>query len=229
LFVVIFRTIILFSIVFVVVRLMGKRQIAQMQPYEIAILIMISALAAIPMEDIGMPLFNSMIPILMLFAFQVLIAFFSQKSEKARSILCGRPSIVVENGKILENELRDMRMNINELQEMLRVQGYPNISEVEFAIFETNGQLSVVPKSQNRPVTPGDLDLETEYEGLPYPLVVDGNVNYHNLAKAGLNEDWLKRELAKFNIHDLQEVLLANLDTSGNLYFQTKNKKEKLN
>ncbi len=225
-FVVMFRTIILFSLVFVVVRLMGKRQIAQMQPYEIAILIMISALAAIPMEDLGMPLFNSIIPIIMLFTFQILIAFISQKSEKARSVLCGRPSVVVENGTILENELRNMRMNINELQEMLRVQGYANLSEVEFAIFETNGQLSVVPKSQNRPVTPEDLNLDTSYEGLPYPLIIDGNINYENLNKAGLNEDWLRRELSQFGIKDLKDVLLVSLDTRGNLYYQTKTRKE---
>ncbi len=223
-FVVMLRTIILFSIVLAVMRIMGKRQIGQMQPYEIAILIMISALAAIPMEDIGIPLLNSIIPIVMLFSFQILISFFSQKSERIRALLCGRPSVIIENGKILEKEMKKMRMNISELQEMLRVQGYANLSEVEFAIFETNGQLSVVPKSQSRPVTPQDLNLSTSYEGLPYPLIIDGNVNRHNLSKLKLNQEWLKGELKRFGIESEQEVLLASLDTQGRLFFQKKTK-----
>jgi len=222
LLIVILRTLILLTLIMVVMRVMGKRQIGQMQPYEISILIIISALAAIPMEDIGMPLINAIIPILILFSFQIIIAYVSQKSEKMRSLLCGRPSVVIENGNIVESELKNLRMNINELHEVLRVQGSFNISDVEFAIFETNGQLSVIPKSQSRPVTPADINLETSYEGLPYPLIVDGNINYENLQKAQLNEAWIKRELSRHGIKNLSQVLLASLDTQGNLFFQRK-------
>ncbi len=220
--VVILRTLILFVLVVVVMRLMGKRQIGQLQPYELAVLIMVSALAAIPMEDIGIPLINSIIPIALLLSFQVLVSFSAQKSERVRAMLCGRPSVVIMNGKIMEAELKNLRVNINDLLEQLRIAGYSNIAEVEFAIMETNGELSVVSKSQYRPVKPKDIGISTSYEGLPYPLVIDGNVNYENLSKVKLDELWLKEELAKFGMTSFQEVLFASLDTEGNLYYQRK-------
>ncbi|HHX86928.1 MAG TPA: DUF421 domain-containing protein [Firmicutes bacterium] len=220
--VVIFRTLMLFVLVVTVMRLMGKRQIGQLQPYELAVLIMVSALAAIPMEDIGIPLINSIIPIVLLLSFQVLVSFSAQKSERVRAVLCGRPSVVIMNGKIMEAELKNLRVNINDLLEQLRIAGYPNISEVEFAIMETNGELSVVSKSQYRPLKPKDIGLSTSYEGLPYPLLIDGNVNYENLAKVKLDELWLKEELAKFGIRNFKQVLFASLDTEGNLYYQRK-------
>ncbi len=222
--VVILRTLILFVLVVAVMRLMGKRQIGQLQPYEVAVLIMVSALAAIPMEDIGIPLINSIIPIALLLSFQVLVSFSAQKSERVRAVLCGRPSVVIMNGKLMEPELKNLRVNINDLLEQLRIAGYPNLSEVEFAVMETNGGLSVVSKSQCRPVKPKDLGVPTPYEGLPYPLVIDGNVNYENLSKVKLDEIWLKGELAKFGITSFQQVLFASLDTEGNLYYQRKDK-----
>jgi uncharacterized membrane protein YcaP (DUF421 family) len=219
-----FRTLILFSLVVIAMRIMGKRQIGQLQPYELAVLIMISALAAIPMEDIAIPLFNSIIPIILLLAFQVLTSFAAQRSERVRAAVSGRPSILIKDGKIMESELRELHLNINDLLEQLRICGYQNISDVEFAVFETNGEVSVIPKSQCRPVQPRDLNLDTVYEGLPHPLIVDGNVNYENLGKVNLDELWLKNELAKFGIADLKEVLFASLDTEGKLYFQPKEK-----
>jgi uncharacterized membrane protein YcaP (DUF421 family) len=225
-FVVMFRTLILFALVVIAMRIMGKRQIGQLQPYELAVLIMISALAAIPMEDIAIPLFNSIIPIILLLAFQVLTSFAAQRSEKVRAAVSGRPSILVKDGKIMESELRELHLNINDLLEQLRICGYQNVSDVEFAVFETNGEISVIPKSQCRPVQPRDLNLDTVYEGLPYPLIVDGNVNYENLGKVKLDELWLKEELARFGIDDLKEVLFASLDTEGKLYYQQKEKKK---
>ena len=145
-FVVMFRTLILFGLVIVSMRIMGKRQIGQLQPYELAVLIMVSALAAIPMEDIAIPLFNSIIPIILLVVFQVVTSYAAQRSEKVRSVVCGRPSIIIQNGRIIESELREMHLNINDLLEQLRICGYHNITDVEFAIFETNGDLSVIPK-----------------------------------------------------------------------------------
>lgn len=220
--IVIFRTFILLALVILVIRVMGKRQVGQMQPYEIAILIMISALAAIPMEDIGIPLLNTMIPIVLLFSIQIVLSFVSLKSEGVRAALDGRPSIVVENGRISEEELRNQRVNINDLLELLRLAGYPHVQEVEYAILETNGSISVIPKSQWRPVTPADLALETSYEGLPYPLVADGIINYQNLRHVKLNEGWLREELAKLGYTRVQDVFFACLDTGGNLFVQSK-------
>ncbi len=224
-FVVMFRTLILFLLVIVSMRLMGKRQIGQLQPYELAVLIMVSALAAIPMEDVSIPLFNSIIPIIMLLSFQILVSFAAQKSEKIRAAVSGRPSVLIENGKIKEAELRELHLNINDLLEQLRICGYPNIDDVEFAIFETNGEITVIPKSQSRPVQPRDLGLPTNYEGLPHPLIIDGNVNYENLGKVKKDELWLKNELSRFGIHEIKDVLFASLDTEGRLYYQLKEKK----
>lgn len=221
-FVVIIRTVILYLLVFAAMRLMGKRQIGQLQPYELAVAIMISALAAFPMEDIGISLVNSIVPILLIVFAQVIVSVVSLKYKGARAFLCGKPSIVVSNGKVVESELRNLRVNINDLLEQLRLGGYPNIADVEFAVMETNGQLSVVPKSQNRPITPADLSIPTEYEGICHSVIVDGEVDYENLRSVGLTEDWLKTELSKFGIDNLKEVFFANLDTSGNLLFQKK-------
>lgn len=226
-FVVMLRTAILFTLVVLSIRLMGKRQVGQLQPFELAVLIMISALAAIPMEDIGIPLFNSIIPILLLFSFQVFLSLGALKSEKFRSAVSGRPSILVENGKIVESELKHLMININDLLEQLRIGGYYNLADIEFAIFETNGDLSIIPKSQNRPVTPRDLKIDTHYEGIPYPLIVDGNINKQNLQRINLDESWLKTELANFGINNIRNVLLATLDTEGRLLFQEKSAKEK--
>ena len=134
----------------------------------------------------------------------------------------GNPSIVVRNGKLDINELTKARYNINELLEQLRVKGYANIADVEFAILETSGNLSVIPKSQKRPATPADLNIDTQYEGLPVPLVLDGKIQYDNLAEVNLSAAWLVNELAKFSITDVKDVFIASLDTQGKLFFQTR-------
>lgn len=221
-FIVMIRTVILYSLVFVVMRLMGKRQIGQLQPNELAVAIMISALAAIPMEDISIPLINSIVPILLLLALQIAVSVVTLKFKGARAVLCGKPSILVQNGKMVQSEMNRLRVNINDLLEQLRVEGYYNIADVEFAIMETNGQLSVVPKSQKRALSPEDISLSTSYEGICHPLVIDGKIEHDNLRKVGLTEKWLLGELSKHGLKSASEVLFASLDTSGNLLFQRK-------
>lgn len=221
-FVVVLRTVILFSLVVVVLRLMGKPQIGQLQPYELVVAIMISELAAVPMSDTGIPLLYGVVPILLLLSFQATLSLVSLKSAKIREIICGRPSILVKGGDIDEGELRRLRMNINDLLEQLRIAGYPNIADVEFVLLETNGQLSVVPKSQKRPLCPADLGVRTEYEGLFYPLILDGHVEHRHLRTLGLDMAWLQGELDRRGIKRFDDVLLASLDTSGNLYVQRK-------
>jgi len=113
---------------------------------------------------------------------------------------------------------------INDLLEQLRIKNIPNIADVEFAILETNGQLSIIPKSQKRPISPQDLNISTQYEGLPLDLIIDGNINYDNLRISGLDSNWLMQELSKFGIHNIKDVLFASLDSEGNLYYQVKEK-----
>lgn len=220
----IIRTLILFTVVVVTLRLMGKRQIGQLQPYELVIIIMLSELAAIPMQDIGIPLFSGLLPILTLLVAEVTLSYISLKSVKARDFICGTPVVLIEGGKILEKELHRTRFNINDLLEELRSKNFPNVSDVEFAILETSGHLSVIPKSQKRPLVPEDLNLSTKYEGLPLALVIDGQVMDKNLQKARLNHGWLKSELDKFGIKSFKDVLFASLDTEGKLFYQAKAK-----
>jgi uncharacterized membrane protein YcaP (DUF421 family) len=219
---VIIRTLILYIAVVVVMRIMGKREIGQLQPFELVVALMVADLAAIPMEDTGIPLLSGIIPIIILMAAQVTISYISMKSEKARGIICGKPSVLVANGKLVESELEYLRYNINDLLEQLRSKNYPNLADVEFAILETNGQLSVIPKSQKRALQPEDLQINTKYEGMPMTLVIDGRVNKENLRKVNLSEDWLRTELGKFGVSDLKKVFFASLDTAGKLFYQLK-------
>ncbi|MCX7709941.1 MAG: DUF421 domain-containing protein [Clostridia bacterium] len=226
--VVFIRTLVLYSIVIIVMRIMGKRQIGQLQPFELAVAIMISELAAVPMQDTRIPLVNGIIPILTLLIAQLVLSFVSLKSVKARGVICGKPSILIENGRIIESNLRSEMYTLNDLLEQLRIKDSPNIADIEFAILETNGQLSIIPKSQKRPVTVEDLKLSTEYEGLPLDFIVDGKVMVGNLEKSKLGEHWLRQNLAKHGIKDYKEVLFASLDSQGNLYYQKKEgRKEK--
>lgn len=201
---------------------MGKRQIGQLEPFELVIAILIAELAAVPMENRAIPLMNGIIPIFTLLFIQVFISVLSMKSLTFRAFMDGSPTIVIENGKICEQELTKTRFNINELLEQLRIQGYVNITDVEYAILETSGNLSVVPKSQKRPLTPSDLKIETNYEGLPVPLVLDGNIQHDNLTEINLTGEWLREELKKFKINDPKEVFLAILDTEGKFFYQKK-------
>lgn len=218
----IIRTTILYLAVVLVMKMMGKRQVGQLQPFELVVVITISAMAAIAMENVGVPLINSIIPIVTIMVLQVALSLINLKSEKARGIICGKPSIVVENGKIVEEELRKLRINVNDLLEQLRAKNYFNIADVEYAIMETNGQLSVLTKSQKRAVQPEDLQIQTKYEGLPTTLIIDGEVNYDNLKKVNLDKSWLETELSKLGINDIKEVFFASLDTLGNLFYQLK-------
>jgi uncharacterized membrane protein YcaP (DUF421 family) len=221
------RAAILYLLVVIIVRIMGKHQIGQLQPYELVITILISELAAVPMQDTDIPLLNGIIPILTLLLIQVTLSLISLKSAAARRIICGGPSILIENGHIQQFELAKLRYNINDLLEQLRLKNIPNISDVEYAILETSGKLSVIPKSQKRPVNPQDLKITTSYEGLPTTLIIDGALQRNHLRQSRLSEDWLKNELAKFGLSNWKQVLLASLDSSGKLFIQPKEAKRK--
>lgn len=220
--IVILRSVILYAVVLIVMRIMGKRQIGQLQPFELVITIIISELAAVPMQDTGIPLIYGIVPILILMLAQILLSFLSLKSVKARAVICGKPSILIEDGNIMEKELSKLYFNINDLLEQLRVKGYPDIKDVEFAILETEGQLSVIPKSDKRPVTPQDLSLHVDQEKLPITLIIDGELVKENLPVAKMNENMLKEALDRYGISGYNQVLFAGLDSSGIFFYQKK-------
>ncbi len=219
------RAIILYIIVLIVMRLMGKREIGQLQPFELAISIMIADLASIPMTEIGIPIFNGIIPILGLLVMHLIISVINLKSLKAREIICGKPSILIYRGRINEKALIKERFTINELEERLRGNNVVNLGDVEYAILETSGQVTVIQKPEKRNTIPEDFNITPDYEGIPYDLVIDGKILSKNLKAIGKNYAWLKKQVEKFNIKP-EEALVVTLDGKGQIFCQKKEEKD---
>jgi uncharacterized membrane protein YcaP (DUF421 family) len=222
-----YRTAILYLAVLVAIRIMGKREVGQLSAFDLVVAIMIAELAAMSMEQIEMPLHEGLIPIFTLVALEILLSYLSLKSHTIRTIVDGAPSIVIANGKIIEKELRKLRYNMNDLLGQLREKDVPNIADVQYAVLETSGELSVVLKGEKRPVTPEDLGLPVKYEGMPTPLIFDGHIHYKNLRGLQLDEDWLLCEIRKKGLTQVAEVLFASLDTNGKLYISEKEERVK--
>ena len=223
--VVFLRTLILYIVVIIAMRIMGKRQIGQLQPFELAVAIMISELASVPMQNTGIPLVNGIIPILTMLAAQILISYIALKSSRARNIICGRPSILISSGKINEAVFRNELYTLTDLLEQLRSKDIYDIADVEYAILETNGQLSVVPKASKRNVTPEDLNISVKYEAPAVDLIIDGDLVPQNLEKANLDKNTLEMELNQIGIRSIKDVFFASIDSEGKLFCQAKEKK----
>ena len=215
------RVIIIYMFVLIVMRIMGKRELGQMQPFELVIAIMIADLASVPMSDTGIPIINGIVPILALLMVQLIISFVNLKSMKIRKLLCGEPSILVYRGKIDEKSLRKEKLTVNELQEKLRQNSIFNLEDVEYAILETSGQVTIIQKPTKRNTIPEDFGIVPKYEGIPYDLVVDGKVMNDNLKKINKNYNWLKSEINKFNIEP-EEALIVTIDGKGHIFCQKK-------
>ena len=217
------RAIALYTIILIVMRLMGKREIGQLQPFELVIAIMIADLASIPMTEIGIPITNGIVPIFGLLVMHLLISILNMTYIKAREIICGRPSILIYRGKIDEEKLKKERFTINELEERLRGNNISNIGDVEYAILETSGQLSVIQKPNKRNTIPEDFGIMPEYEGIAYDLVIDGAIMNENLQKIGKDYNWLKKEVNKFG-YKPEEALIVTYDSKGQIFSQKKEK-----
>ncbi len=220
------RSIILYIIVLIVMRLMGKREIGQLQPFEFVIAIMIADLATIPMSEIGIPIINGIIPILGLLIMHIFISYINLKSIKMRALICGKPSILIYRGKIDEAVMIKERFTINELQERLRSNNINSISDVEYAILETSGQISVIEKPEKRNIRPEDFEIVPEYEGISYDLVIDGVIMYENLKALKKDYNWLKKEVNKFNIEP-EQALIVTINGKNEIFCQEKAKKNK--
>ncbi|MBO8141802.1 MAG: DUF421 domain-containing protein [Firmicutes bacterium] len=219
------RVIILYAAVLFILRLSGKQQVSTLQPFELVTIVLLADVAAIPMATTGTPLINGLVGLFALLLSSFTLSFLTMKSARLRSAINGRPTVVVANGRLVEDAMRELRYSINDLLEQLRLAGYPAVNDVEFAVLETNGQLSVIPKSQRRPVMPADLGVPTSYEGLPTPLIVDGKVDRENLRLIRLDMDWLHRQIRAHGVDDPEAVLYAALDTQGRFFCQPKGRK----
>ena len=216
-----FRSIFLYVLVLIAMRLMGKREIGQLQPFEFAIAIMIADLATIPMANTGIPITNGIVPILGLLAMHLVISILNIKSINARKIICGKPRILIFRGEIDEEALKKERFTLNDLQEKLRDKDVANLGDIEYAILETNGQISIIEKPNKRRTIPEDFGIMPEYEGLPYDLVIDGKIMKKNLEKLGKDYNWLLEETEKFG-YKPEEALIVTIDGRGQIFSQKK-------
>ncbi len=221
------RTFILYFTVIFIMRMMGKKQIGELEPFELVIALMISNLATFPMEDIRIPIIHAVIPIFTLLFLQIATSYIELKSEKARKILTGTPSILIKNGKIDIAELRCQRFNINDLFEELRLKGYFNLSDIQYAILETSGELSILPKTGGSNATKDDLNISITQESLPIPLIMDGNINYKNLDLLKKDITWLNSVLRKNNVFCAKDVFIGMIDSKNKFYYQLKEGKDK--
>lgn len=224
--IILLRAAILYILIVVIMRIMGKKQIGELQPTELVFALVIADLSAVPMEDINVPILYGIIPIFTLFIIEEFLSFIALKSDKARGVIYGKPSILIEHGKILENEMRKQQFNINDLLEQLRIKGHASVDDVEFAILETNGQLSTIPKATKRPVNPEDLKLDVNREELPITAIIDGRILSRNLELLGLDDAWLLKELKKEKISSPKEVFFAFLTEKNKLTYQLKKQKD---
>lgn len=218
------RTIILYITVVIIMRLMGKRQIGQLQPFEFVITLMISELASVPMEEIGIPLISGLIPLFTLLFLQVTLSFILIKSERARNVICGTPSIIISDGKINEKELLKLQYSTNDLLEQLRNKDCFNILDVKYGILETNGELSIMLNNNVSPVTKKDMNINDTHSNIPLSLIVDGKIDKNNLNKTKYTKLTLAAEFKKYNIFNLNDVFYCTLDENGKLNYQLKDK-----
>ena len=212
-FVVLIRTVVLYLLIIVGIRLLGKRQVGELEPSELTLALIIADLASVPMQDNGIPLLSGLIPIVILLAVATILSVLSAKSIRFRALLCGRPSVVIQDGLVLEQELRKNRLTVDELMEELRIQGYTDFQAIKFAILET-----VLPYAEQKPPTCAQLDLQPQETGLPVILISDGRLLDQNLKSRGYERRWLDKQLAARGLSSPTQVFLLTVDQSGNTY-----------
>lgn len=216
------RTIILYFVIIVGIRLMGKRQIGQLEPSELVLSLLIADLAAVPMQDFSIPLIMGVIPILTLLCLSTILSVLTVRSIRFRALLCSRPSIVIQEGKVLYREMVKNRFTVDELMEELRVAGVTDLSAVKYAILETTGRISVLPYPEEAPVTAKQMGISPQSPGLPLIIISDGRVLSHNMKTRNLSMDWLHRQLQLRGIAQTRQVFLLTVDEEGRVYFVLK-------
>ena len=199
------RTVILYFVITIGLRLMGKRQIGELEPTELVITLLISDLASVPMQDFGVPLLDGLVPIAVLLSLSMLVSYCNLKSIRFRNLVCGEPAILIQNGKVSQKAMAENRFTLDELLEQLRSQGIFDLAAVKFAILETDGQLSVLPY------------VREQSEALPTLIINDGRLMEKNLRHRGLNDVWLNRALQLHKISSVKDVFFLSVDDAGNI------------
>ena len=208
-----FRTVILYVLLMVGLRLLGKRQIADMEPSELVLTLIISDLAVVPMQDYGIPMINGVLPIITLLCLSMLLSFFNLKSIRFRALICGTPAVIIQNGVVNQKNMAKNRLTLDELFEQLRSQGFTDLNAVKYAVLETNGQLSILPYTKEAPITPLAADLAVKDRvTLPILVINDGHVMEDNLRASGHDKKWLTKQLSKRKLKSPREVFLMTVD-----------------
>lgn len=213
------RTVILYLLLIAGIRLMGKRQVGELEPTELVLAMLLSDLAAVPMQDFGLPLLYGVVPIITLLCLTMLLSVATMRSVRLRAILCGKPSIVVQDGQLRQREMKKVRMTVDELLEELRLQGVTDLASVKYAILETSGQVSVLLDQNCQPATPQQLGLQVQAARLPVVLISDGRVLEQNLTFLGFDRTWLARELRRRGAASPKDVFLLTADRDGTIHY----------
>ncbi len=213
-----FRTIILYFVLMVGLRLMGKRQIGELEPSELVLTLIISDLAAVPMQDYGIPLLNGLLPIVVLLCLSMILSFFNLKSIRFRALLCGRPAIIIRDGQPEQKTMAKNRFTLDELLEELRNQGITDLADVKYAVLETSGKLSILPYPDKCPLTPETAKRQTlEDLTLPILIINDGRLMSEHLRQSGRNAAWLQKVLHERGLSSPSQVFLLSVDGSGHI------------
>ncbi len=219
-----FRTIILYFLVIISLRAMGKRQVGELSASEFVVTLLVSELATLPMQSNDTPLFTGIIPVLTLVALELIISYIFIHSRKIRKLTSGRTNIIIENGKLNQKEMKKIRLTIDELLEELRLKGFISIEEVKYAILETSGELSVFPFASKDTAKREDVGITNDTTFLPYTLISDGVFIKKQTELLGKNEAWVKNILSKKGITSYSEVFLMQADLSDNVIVIEKQK-----
>jgi len=217
------RSIIIYIFVLIVIRLMGKRQVGEMQPFEFVITLIIADLACIPMAELAVPLGHGLVPIFSLLIVHFFICFISRKSMRMRYLLSGRPAIVVSPKGINYQELRKLNMTLDDLIESMRGCDVFNLEDIAYAIIETNGKMCVIKKATIESVTREDMKIKTEPASLPVNIIMDGRLMKENVQLSGIDQKFIDECLSKAKVNKIKEVLIFTLDNQGNCFIQAKN------
>lgn len=216
------RTVILYFAILISMRIMGKRQLGEMEISEFIVAALIADLAATPLQDIGIPLLNGLVPIIIMFCFEIIIAGLNMRSVKLRKLTYGRPEIIVRGGKIIREAMHKNRFTLDELMQELRAQGLTDTAQVEYAVLETNGQLSIILKSGDQPATASQMGVDADDVSYAHIIINEGRILDNNLKLLGRDRRWLANELKRQNLRSADEVYILTLSENGSVFCQAK-------
>ena len=220
--VVIARTLLVFIFLILLLRILGKRQMGELELSELVVSVLMANLAAGPLQDTEIPFLNGLLPVLVLFACELIVSDLTLHCIRLRGLISGKPCMLIRNGRILQSEMRRARLSVDELNEKLRACGILDISKVKYAVLETDGTLSAIPYASESPVTAAQMGMNVPESAYPFVIVEDGKLKAENLSLSGHDEKWLSQELRKRGVSDLREIFVLTAFDDGTVYFLKK-------